>query len=286
MTSPSVNYGFSFNGWLFGGAGQAVQLLSVDGLDSLPDVRTQDSTRGYADGLFTGRDFASGREINFNLQIMGDALHDARYYVNQLRANLLMQQYGTSVLEFLLPSRSLQYVNARVRSRDIVIDPDYVYGRAYAKVRMICPDPRIYDSATQTEVITTPADSTGRVYNRTYNMLYIGSGSGTTTACVNSGTYVTYPTFTITGPCTNPVIVNSTTAQQLAFNVTMPTIGDNLVINPDLRTIAFNGTPARNLLTGSSSWFGLPVGTTNIGFVASAYSTGASLTVEWQNAYL
>jgi hypothetical protein len=286
MASPTVNYGFAFNGWLFGGVGQAVQILSVSGLDSLPSVRNQDSIRGYADGLFTGRDFASGREITFDLQIMGDNTNSARYYVNQLRANLMMQQYGTSVLEFLLPSRSLQYVNARVRARDIVIDPDYSYGKARAQVRMLCPDPRIYDSATQTAVVSTPAAGTGRTYDRFYNLTYIGSSGGSLVACNNAGTYPTVPTFTITGPCSNPVVVNSTTAQKLAFNVVLSTASDTLVINPDLRTVLFNGSPARNLLTTDSSWFYLPLGSTNIGFVAASSSVGSSLTVQWHNAYL
>ncbi len=286
MPSPSVNYSFAFNGWVFGGVGSPIQLLSVNGLDSLPDVRTQDSIRGYADGLFTGRDFASGRTIDLELQVMGNNSNTARYYVNELRTNLIMQQYGTGVLEFKLPDRNLQYVNARVRARDIVIDPNYVYGRIIAKVRLTCPDPRIYDSTTQSAVITTPATSSGRVYNRIYNMLYVGTGGGSTTACTNSGSYTTYPIFTITGPCTNPIIVNSTTGQKLAFNIAMASSSETLVVNPDLRTVVLNGSPARNLLTGDSSWFGMPAGTTNIGFIAAASGTGASLTVQWHNAYL
>jgi hypothetical protein len=236
--------------------------------------------------LFTGRDFASGREITFNLQIMGDNTNTARYYVNELRANLIMQQYGTSVLQFLLPSRALQYVNARVRSRDIVIDPDYSYGKAFAKVTMLCPDPRIYDNTTQTASVLTPAAGTGRTYDRIYNMTYVGSSGSSLVTVNNAGTYPTVPVFTITGPCSNPVIVNSTTSEKLAFNVTLATASDNLIINPDLRTVLFNGNPARNLLTTDSSWFDLPVGSTNIGFVAASSSTGASLTIQWHNAYL
>jgi Phage tail protein len=286
VPSPTVNYGFSFAGWLFGGVGQQVQVLSVDGLDSLPSVRNQDSTRGYADGLFTGRDFASGRQITFNLQIMGDNSNNARYYVNQLRANLLMQQYGTSLLQFQIPSRSLQFVNARVRDRGITIDPDYSYGKAYAKVVMLCPDPRIYDNTVQTQTVTTPALGTGRIYNRLYNLTYTGSGGGSSVTCTNSGTYTTVPTFTITGPCTNPVIVNATTGQKLAFTVVLSSVLDTLVVNSDLRTVLYNGSSARNLLTTDSSWFMLPVGSTIVGFVAGASSAGASLTIQFSNAYL
>jgi hypothetical protein len=283
MASPSVNYGFGFNGYLFGGVGQQVQVLSVQGLDSLSQVRSQDDIRGYTDGMFTGRDFAGGREITFELQIMGDNTNSAQYYVNQMRSYFLMQQYGTSVLEFLLPSRSLQYVNARVRARDITINPEYTFGRALATVKMFCPDPRIYDSTTQSQSIVTPSLATGRVYNRIYNLLYSSGAGASSVNCVNSGTYLTYPTFTVVGPVSNPTIYNSTTGQSIATTAVLAT-GDQLIINPDLRTITLNGVNARNLLINTSQWFGFPVGTTKISYVGSTGSGG--LTIQWHNAYL
>ena len=73
MATPSANYVFGFNGWLFGGPGQGVQVLEIDGLEDLPDVRVQDDSRGYQDGQFTGRDFFQGRHVTFQLQVMNDA---------------------------------------------------------------------------------------------------------------------------------------------------------------------------------------------------------------------
>ena len=45
-------YQFSFNGFSFGGAGSVYQIESVDGLEGLPGIRTQDDNRGYNDGMF------------------------------------------------------------------------------------------------------------------------------------------------------------------------------------------------------------------------------------------
>jgi len=61
------SYSFSFNGITFGGAGSPYQILSVDGLEGLPGIRNQDDNRGYADGMFSGRDFLGGRTISFTL---------------------------------------------------------------------------------------------------------------------------------------------------------------------------------------------------------------------------
>jgi hypothetical protein len=60
MPAVIQQYSFSFNNQVFGGAGSPYQIQSVDGLEALPDIRSQDDNRGYADGMFSGRDFLSG----------------------------------------------------------------------------------------------------------------------------------------------------------------------------------------------------------------------------------
>ena len=72
VTSLS-NYSFAFNGYVFGGGNSMHQILSVDGLEALPGIRNQDDNRGYADGMFTGNDFLSGRDITINVLTMGNS---------------------------------------------------------------------------------------------------------------------------------------------------------------------------------------------------------------------
>ena len=67
------NYSFAFNGYVFGGAGSMHQVLSVDGLEALPGIRNQDDNRGYADGMFSGNDFLSGREITITVLTTGNS---------------------------------------------------------------------------------------------------------------------------------------------------------------------------------------------------------------------
>lgn len=283
MATPSSNYQFGFNGWLFGGAGQGVQVLAVDGLESQPDLRVQDDIRGYLDGYFSGRDFLNGRNLTFTLQVMNDANGSMQTYLAQLKANLTPQQTGTGSLQFILPGRNLQLLNARVRKREIVLDPEYVYGRSIAHVEMFCPDPRIYDNATQT-LNLTPSSGLGRVYDRIYNLVYNTGVAGNSGTATNNGNTTTWPTFTITGPCTNPVVLNSTTSAAISFVVTMSG-NDVLVIDPELRSVTLNGVSARNLLLNSSTWWGLPPGSTTIGFSAQS-SSGATLAATWRNAYI
>jgi hypothetical protein len=65
------NYSFAFNGYVFGGGSSVHQVLAVDGLESLPDIRNQDDNRGYFDGMFTGNDFLGGRIVTVTVLTLG-----------------------------------------------------------------------------------------------------------------------------------------------------------------------------------------------------------------------
>lgn len=67
-------YGFGFNGFAFGGAGSPYQILSVEGLEALPEIRNQDDNRGYFDGMFSGNDFLSGRTITLTINSFGNSI--------------------------------------------------------------------------------------------------------------------------------------------------------------------------------------------------------------------
>ena len=285
MSTPSADYQFSFDGWLFGGSGQGVQVLEISGLEDMPTLRTQDDTRGFQDGMFTGTDFLSGRTLTFTLQIMTDTSNTMQTYLNELKSYLMYQQSGTTVLQFQLPGRSVQRVNARVRKRSIKIDTDYSNGKALAMVELFCPDPRVYDDAAQSQTLTL-GSLVGRVYNRIYPLVYqtiisCGSSIGSFT---NSGNVTMFPTFTLTGPCINPTIVNSTTGASIPIVYTM-TSGDTIIIDPDLRSVILNGSPARNIISNNAQWFGLPPGTTTLGVIVPAAAAGTCV-VDYRNAYV
>ena len=280
------NYSFAFNGFVFGGANSPFQVLQVEGLESLPTLRVQDANRGYLDGMFSGRDFLSGRTIIIRMLVLSGNGLSAFQNNNLLQANLNPQQTGTTPLQFQLsPADSLQYVNARVRGRKTIIDPEYTYGYVKTDYEFFCPDPRYYDNTTQSQTMTytTPL---GRTYNRTYNLSY-GGGSSTQSVTVNNAGWTnTYPLLTIYGPVINPVIGNSTTGGALNFNYTMAQ-SDIITVDLQYRTVLLNGNPARNLLLGSSSWFAAQPGNNQFYFYGTGTTYGiTNATVQWNNAYI
>jgi hypothetical protein len=286
MPVVTASYSLSFNGIVFGGAGSPYQIQSVDGLEGLPQIRNQDDNRGYQDGMFTGRDFLSARTITviFNtFATTGGA--SAQTNFNTIQAKLLPQEAGTTPLYFLLPPSGEQFINARVRALRTTVDPNYTYGYITSQVEFYCPEGIYFDSTLQTGSLSISA-APGRVYDRTYDLVY-GFGSLTTTTTVNNaGWATTYPVVTITGPLANIVVGNVTTNEYLRFSGSI-TNTDTLVINTYNKLVTLNGLTARNLLLGTSEWFDAPPGNSQYYLTGSLGVVGVTTaTVQWYNAYV
>jgi len=287
MATLTQVYSFSFNNQTFGGAGSPYQILSVDGLESLPGIRNQDDNRGYHDGMFTGRDFLSGRTISIIFNTFGTAGGaSAQTNYNTIQSILLPQTSGTTPLYFKFPNSptSEQFVNARVRALRTSVDPNYTYGYITSQVEFFCPDPNYYNNNLQTSVMAISA-ALGRTYNREFNYTYGGGSSVITTTISNIGWATTYPTITITGPITNPIIGDLTSGNVLNFTGTYSAL-DVLEIDLYNQLITLNGSPARNLLI-SGTWFDAPPGNSLYYFTGTGTLAGTTqATVSWYSAYI
>lgn len=286
MTTLTAQYSFAFNNIIFGGANSPYQILSVDGLEGLPGIRNQDDNRGFADGMFSGRDFLGGRTISIIFNTFGAGANSAQTNFNTIQAALLPQVSGTTPLYFKLPSQpvSEQYVNARVRALKTTIDPNYTFGYITSQVEFFCPDPRYYNANTQTALIQWSA-AQGRSYDRTYDLDYGGGTSYKQTTVTNSGWATTYPVIDYKGPVTNPSVGNLTQNKQLDFDIVMIN-SDHLVIDLYNKLITFNGQPARNLLV-SGEWFDAQPGNNTFTADGSLTAVGeTTVTITWNSAYI
>jgi hypothetical protein len=368
--SSLEQYSFAFNGYVFGGGSSMHQILDLSGLESLPSIRNQDDNRGYADGMFTGNDFLSGREITATILTTGNSstktisaasatgtsvityttssahglvtgqiatitgvlstgnpsgtagvafnqtakavtvtsstqftiavvLTDTRTSggtmtmsssaqanYNLLQRALLPQTSGTTILQFQLSTaEGLQRVNARVRANRTLVDPDYTYGYIRSQYTFFCPDPRFYDDTLQTASLAV-SNALGRIYDRTYNLVYGFGSTGATTTIENNGWATTYPSITLNGPIKNPTLGNSTTGDYITITGTYSNT-DIIYVDLDSKYITLNGVAARNLITGNSTWFGAAPGTNQFyltGIDTLAGTTAA--TVQWRSAYI
>jgi hypothetical protein len=292
-----VNYSFAFNDFEFGGGNSVYQIMTIDGLEDLPVIRNQDDNRGYQDGMWTGRDFLSGRMLTFTITVRGDTNYTMNYYLDLLQANLVPQQQGTGLLQFQLPGSDLQRIDARVRRRSIQINPDFSSGLATATYEFFCPDPRYYDNQEKSTDLTNATSIAGRTYNRVYTAtatnpanpnntgMGYGGGAGAPNLITNNGWTTTYPEITIQGPAINPKVTNVTAGAFLLIDATIGT-NDQLVLNTDYRTVTLNGVNRRALLNNSSTWFAAPPGTSYYTFTATGTDGNTACVVTWRNAYI
>lgn len=205
---------------------------------------------------------------------------------NLLQTALLPQTSGTTPLQFQLsPAGGLQLVNARVRGNRTLVDPEYTYGFIRSQYTFFCPDPRYYDNALQTAALAV-TNALGRIYNRVYNLVYGYSISGGSANVQNNGWATTYPVITIGGPITNPTVGNSTSGNYITVTG-IYTSSDIITVDLDSKLITVNGNAARNLVTGTSTWFGAVPGANVFYLTGSGTLAGTtSATVSWRSAYI
>ena len=286
MTTLTTSYSFSFGNKTFGGEGSPYQILSVDGLESLPAIRNQDDNRGYADGMFSGRDFYSGRTISIIFNTFGANGVSAQTNFNTIQSYLLPQTSGTTPLYFLLPPNQTQFINARVRALRTTVDPNYTYGYITAQVEFFCPNPLYFNNVTQTATMAY-LPPTGRTYNRIYNLVYDPSTTDITTTVTNNGWANAYPVIDLNGPIINPRVGNQTQDAYLQFSGTYLE-SDHLVIDLYNKLVTLNGLPARNLLD-SGTWFSASPGD-NIFYLTGDFGSTeinvTQATVTWNSAFV
>lgn len=185
----------------------------------------------------------------------------------------------------------------RPRKHNCPTDINRVFaGVAQATSLLHSSDPRWYAAPSQSQTVSLPASIGGGLAIPPAVPWALGAGSaGGLLNVVNSGPFESRPVLIITGPCTNPVIANTSIAgaPQIGVNLTL-NAGDTVVIDMDWRSIVYTtagstaGAPARYALMNGSTWWNLPAESTNtIEFTSADTSPVAgTLTIQSASAYL
>jgi len=108
----------------------------------------------------------------------------------------------------------------------------------------------------------------------------------TLVAITNAGDAPTWPRFRITGPVTDPTLLNNTTGESWSLSYTLAA-GEFLDVYPQLGRILAGGTADRysSLDFLTSTWWQLEPGANDVRLLASTYSAGAEFTIYWRDAY-
>lgn len=281
-------YQVSFNGLTIGD-GTNYDIVGLTGFDALPTINQNDVDRLRDWGQYLGSYFSTGREIVLNIEITDTSDAAFRTDIDALNAAVVPQSQTELPLAVCLPgwAQASRQSNARVIARDIALDYSYTRHFATCAITFWATDPRLYDSTTQTTIITLPLYNAGVAWAAAWPMAWGATGTSGSASVNNAGTFETRPQMVLAGPVTNPTITNVTTGQSLTFQGLVMGASDTLSIDMYAHTALLNGvTNVRGFLTAASVWWVLAPGNTTVQYTANSTLTGSTLTINWQSAWL
>lgn len=273
LTWRGVTYGIGF----------AAELVSVDGLDTLPDADTTSTLNARTDGAEPGEILAQGRTIDVEFEIVAGDTAAAR---RAMRRNMTYTRGGvTEPLVFRIDDVD-QLVNAQLLRRSISLDSNYTFVNQ-PKVQWFCPDPRIY-GAMLSGSAKLPTPGVGLEYPFTYPAPYVTvAGEPGSFTAENAGSESTPPLVTIIGPVDRPNYSftrpdGSTISQTLDLVMTS---GETFVIDVAAGTALLDGADRSGLLLGTVlKEMMLPPGNTLVAFTAFSGTSESELTLQWAPA--
>ncbi|MFB7675599.1 hypothetical protein ACFC26_29745 [Kitasatospora purpeofusca] len=155
LTDWTCEYG----GLVIGLPDSALSLVQVDGLLSLPDVRTSDLTLVQRDGLWAGDDYLGGRSVTLTVEIYGKDLDEFSKVSNALQAAFRTGR-GEMPLRFRFPGVAggrTAFVGVRPRKRGAPLNLQFAYGVCNVVIELFATDPVLHaDSMRSVRVTSAP----------------------------------------------------------------------------------------------------------------------------------
>lgn len=277
---------FTVDGW----SGNTVDVDGVewwvtkeDGWSSGPELRLELPDRPQRDGSFDAPSFRSARVITLE----GTAIApdpDTRERAKDRLAAVLAD--GSTLAELTVQERTVtRQALVRLSGGTKIVDQSPVSFEW--SLQVIAPDPLRHGAEEHTASCGLPQPGPGLSFPLTFPMEF-GEATGGSMALANAGTATAWPLWTVKGPCDQPVVRNDSTGQRLAFGHPLERLleGDTLVVDVAARTVWLGGASRRAALLPGSSWFGLPPGSTAIGFDALNPQESGVLTAVWRDAWV
>jgi hypothetical protein len=282
-----------------------VLLESITGLLQLVSGRGAPTARGQGDGTTPTLNFAGDRVVNIGFGAynppggMRPALlplaraftriKDPSKYVMTSGGYLNQQAVGgslpVSALQVKIPGVNQLILLGYPEASGTPIDAAYSYGEAHVATQWVVPDGLLYESAmVQSATVGLATATSGATFPATFNLAF-GASSSNSMQVTNGGLYDAAPLYKITGPVTNPRIVNALTGQFIQINLVLGS-GDVLVVDTQSKVVRLNGVNRNTAVAGGSQWFLLPPGSSTLQFASTdGASVAGTLTAYLFNTY-
>ncbi|MEU9231214.1 hypothetical protein [Streptomyces subrutilus] len=147
-----------FNGLVMGEPDSPVSIVAVDGLLSMPDIRTSDLTLVQQHGLYAGDDYMNGRTVTLTLEVYGRTREEFTAALSSLYAAFQPAQ-REKPLRFRFPGVGgdlTAFVNARPRKRSGPLDLNFAYQVCNVVIELFATDPHVYGDTIVTKNLSQP----------------------------------------------------------------------------------------------------------------------------------
>lgn len=262
-------------------------LQKIDGWQDSPGVRLGMTNRPQEHGAFDGPSFLEPKVFT----VKGAAVA-ASYAGAKLARDIMASVLGDPTLglqTMVVRAPGYRDMQCSVRRSDQVktseIGKD---GVTFSwALLVVAPDPLRYSTALTTVAVGLPVVGLGGLVFPLVFPLLFGSGTaGGDTIVTNGGTIATWPTLTITGPVTGPIVTNVTTGDQLVFDPAFVVpAGQTVTIDTKNRLVTLAGVNRRDRLI-TAEWFRIATGTQQLRFGSvGVYDPAAQLTVSFRESW-
>jgi tail protein len=257
----------------------------ITGLLDAATVRESSSDLVERDGASFGSFWLSRRSGTIDGMLRPDLLDTITVATAEQKLKRATRALrGDAVLRWTPPDASSPR-QLRVRRQD----GPHITGRRPKRwqITLVSADVYALGSTEQHATITAGA-AAGEVgiLNPITNPISSATSATGQQSVVNDGDAPTWPRFRVTGPITNPTILNNSTGEQIVLAYSLAA-SEYLDVYPQRGVILAQGTADRYsaLDFAQSEWWQLQPGTTDVRLLASSFSSPAALDVYWQPAY-
>lgn len=276
LTGPVNNlqdFQVEFNGFLMG-AGTAFEIPPTADFLDMAAIKTMDQQRVWADGSWSGPDFADVVLPSMPVEISGVSPTD--FYANVAAFRSVFTPQSTAVpLWVKLPGLPAQGIPAKTNKRSMPIGIEWNGGFTAAAVQWRCPDPA-WQSVPRTLNLTasgsTGSGMTFPLFTAVYDVLDYGT-TGTSPASgslSNAGNTPAWPYVVVTGPVSGfSIVIDGNT---VTYTDTVPA-GQTVTIDYKSGYATLTGGVDRTTKLSSRQFS--PVTATSSAFFSAASGTAA-----------
>ncbi|MFD5938271.1 phage distal tail protein [Streptomyces griseus] len=147
------------------GPGSRYHVTAIEGLDDMPDIRSDDMERPGQHGDYTGPDYTGPRVIQLGLGLRADSPDELRALTLALRAATQPQRQPEAMR---LPDQDT-LVYGKIRRRSIPYDAEHLWRTGTAALELYCADPYLYGLEERSASTTAYSPAAGRTYPLAYS---------------------------------------------------------------------------------------------------------------------